>query len=158
MGFALPLTHMLIFYACCLAPLTPPVAMAAYTASSISGADPMKTAITATAMGFSLWVIPFLLFRYGVYFGMGTPIVEIVAFTVIAAVGAYAFIVGSIGYFKGHLNAALRTAFVCLGLLCLQPLNAVLSGIATAASVLLIVFLTVRHRQKTGAVQSGAAI
>ena len=158
MGFPLPLTHMLIFYACCLAPLTPPVAMAAYTASSISGADPMKTAVTATAMGFSLWLIPFVLFRYGVYFGMGTPLVEIIAFTVIAAVGAYAFIVGSIGYFKEHLSIALRAVFVCLGLLCLQPLSAVLSGIAAAASVFLVVFQTVRHRQKTRTVPSGAAV
>jgi TRAP transporter 4TM/12TM fusion protein len=158
MGFPLPLTHMLIFYACCLAPLTPPVAMAAYTASSISGADPMKTAVTATAMGFCLWLIPFLLFRYGVYFGMATPIIEVITFMVIAAVGVYTFILGSIGYFKGHLHTAMRATFVCLGLLCLQPLHAVLSGIAAAVSVLLIVFLTIRHRQKRGPALSAAPV
>jgi len=152
MGFALPLTHMLIFYACCLAPLTPPVAMAAYTASSISGADPMKTAVKATAMGFSLWVIPFLLFRYSVYFGMGTPIAQVIGFTAIAAVGAYAFILGSIGFFKKHLQTAMRVAFVCLGLLCLQPLSAIISAAAAVGSVLLIGYLIVQDRKlKTAA-------
>jgi TRAP-type uncharacterized transport system fused permease subunit len=89
---------------------------------------------------------------------MGTPLVEVVAFTVIAAIGVYAFIVGSIGYFKEHLNTALRGAFVCLGLLCLQPLHAALSGIAAAASLLLIGFMMVRHRQKSVAVQSGTPV
>jgi len=151
MGFALPLTHMLIFYACCLAPLTPPVAMAAYTASSISGDDPMKTALTATSMGLCLWLIPFLLFRYGVHFGMETPVVQVVTFMAIAAVGAYTFILGSIGFFKEHLNTVMRVALIVLGVLCLQPLNAMLSGIAAVFSVLWIAFMMIQHRRKNTA-------
>jgi TRAP-type uncharacterized transport system fused permease subunit len=152
MGFALPLTHMLIFYACCLAPLTPPVAMAAYTASSISGADPMKTALKATMMGFSLWMIPFLLFRYGIFFGMNTPIGDVLSFTAIAAVGSYTFILGSIGFFKKHLETTMRVAFVCLGLLCLQPLSAIVSAAAAAGSLLLIGYLIVQDRKRKTAV------
>lgn len=151
MGFPLPLTHMFIFYACCLAPLTPPVAMAAYTASSISGADPMQTAVKATLMGLSLWFIPFLLFRYSIYFGMGRPIIEIVLFVFTAAIAIYAFILGSIGFFRGHLQAAMRTALVCFGLLCLQPLSLIASGVGLAGSVALIAFLFIGRRQSKGA-------
>jgi TRAP transporter 4TM/12TM fusion protein len=151
MGFPLPLTHMFIFYACCLAPLTPPVAMAAFTGASISGADPMKTAMKATSMGLCLWFIPFLLFRYSVYFGMETPINEVIFFTVIAAIGCYIFILGSIGYFKKHLEKPMRCALICLGLLCLQPLSPSISGIAAVSSIILIGFMFIKHRQRKSA-------
>ena len=156
MGFALPLTHMLIFYACCLAPLTPPVAMAAYTASSISGDDPMKTSLKAMTMGLSLWIIPFLLFRYAIYFGMQTPVHTVILFAAIGAIGSYVFIVGSIGYFKGHLDKIMRAVFICLGFLCLQPISAMLSGIAAVSSILLITTIFIKHKKSADAPEAFA--
>jgi TRAP-type uncharacterized transport system fused permease subunit len=139
---------MFVFYTCCLAPLTPPVAMACYTASSISGADPMKTAFKATFMGFSLWLIPFLIFRYGIHFGMETPAHTVVLFSAIGAVGCFTFISGSIGYYRENLKPAIRIVLVCLGLLCLQPLNAIVSGIAALLSLSFLIFLFIRHNQQ----------
>jgi TRAP-type uncharacterized transport system fused permease subunit len=112
----------------------------------------MKTALKATMMGFSLWMIPFLLFRYGIFFGMNTPIGDVLSFTAIAAVGSYTFILGSIGFFKKHLETTMRVAFVCLGLLCLQPLSAIVSAAAAAGSLLLIGYLIVQDRKRKTAV------
>jgi TRAP-type uncharacterized transport system fused permease subunit len=148
LGFAPGLIHMFVFYACCLAPITPPVAMAVYTASSISGADPMKTGLTATWMSLPLWVMPFSLLGRGNYIGMGMEWQMIVYWTVLALIGAYIFILGSVGYFKTRLSWRLRTIAIVIGLLALQPLSSVLSLIAAITAVIFVLILYLRYRSQ----------
>ncbi|MFC1971119.1 TRAP transporter permease [Chloroflexota bacterium] len=47
-----------------IANITPPVAVAAYTAASIAGAKPMRTAFQACKLGFAAYFVPFLLVFY----------------------------------------------------------------------------------------------
>ena len=56
--------HMFIAYYSTLAAITPPVALAAFLASRISGSDPMRTSMTAARLGVVLYFIPiFFLFE-----------------------------------------------------------------------------------------------
>ena len=57
----LPLvSHMFVFYYSILADVTPPVALAAYAASGISGADPFRTGLRAFTLSSGGFIIPFV--------------------------------------------------------------------------------------------------
>lgn len=52
--------HLFCFYFGCICAITPPVAMAAYTAAGISGASASKTGWQAFAVGIAAYIVPFL--------------------------------------------------------------------------------------------------
>jgi TRAP transporter 4TM/12TM fusion protein len=52
--------HFFIMYFAAMATMTPPVAMAAYTAASIADSDPMKVGFTAVRLGIVAYIIPFV--------------------------------------------------------------------------------------------------
>jgi TRAP-type uncharacterized transport system fused permease subunit len=55
-----PLTaHMFVFFIAVASAITPPVAIAAYAAASISGGRPIGTAIEASRIGVMIFIIPF---------------------------------------------------------------------------------------------------
>ena len=60
LGAPLVAAHMFIFYYGVLSSITPPVALAAYGASGLSGADPLKTGLTACRLAITAFVVPYL--------------------------------------------------------------------------------------------------
>ena len=52
--------HMFIMYYGCLSMITPPVAIGAFAAANLAGADPMRTGYRAMMFGWTVFVIPFL--------------------------------------------------------------------------------------------------
>jgi len=56
--------HMFLLLFCCVSGITPPVALAAYTAAGIAGCDPMKAGFSAWKLGLSAYIIPYM-FAYG---------------------------------------------------------------------------------------------
>jgi len=60
LGVPLIVSHMFVFYFGIMADLTPPVALAAFAASSISKAPPMKTGWKATHIAIAGFVIPYM--------------------------------------------------------------------------------------------------
>lgn len=59
LGFSDISAHMFVFYYAIISNITPPVALAAYAASSIAGANPNKTGFAACKLGFLAFVTPF---------------------------------------------------------------------------------------------------
>lgn len=53
-------SHMFVFYYSILADVTPPVALAAYAASGISGADPFRTGLRAFTLASAGFIAPFI--------------------------------------------------------------------------------------------------
>ncbi len=64
MGIQPLAAHMFVFYFGCVGTITPPVAMSAYAAASISGASPASTGWTAFRLGAAGYIVPFM-FVYG---------------------------------------------------------------------------------------------
>jgi TRAP transporter 4TM/12TM fusion protein len=60
LGADLFAVHLFVFYFSALAVITPPVAIAAYTAAGISGGEPFRTGWIATRLGFTGFVVPFM--------------------------------------------------------------------------------------------------
>ena len=70
--------HLFVFYIALMAMVTPPVALAAYAAAGISGANPSKTGWRALSLGFSGFAIPYLVVFYPALTIVGGSVVDIV--------------------------------------------------------------------------------
>jgi TRAP-type uncharacterized transport system fused permease subunit len=64
LGVPLLAAHLFIFYFGAISNVTPPVALAAFAASGIAGAPPLKTALSAAVLAGAGFLVPFM-FVYG---------------------------------------------------------------------------------------------
>lgn len=64
LGIATLTAHMFIFYFAVASAITPPVALAAFAASTITKADPMATGFSAVRSGIVMFAIPFIFAFY----------------------------------------------------------------------------------------------
>ena len=64
LGISIFTAHMFIFYFAVASAITPPVAIAAFTAATITKAEPMATAFSAVRSGIVMFVIPFVFAFY----------------------------------------------------------------------------------------------
>jgi TRAP-type uncharacterized transport system fused permease subunit len=64
LGIATFTAHMFIFYFAVASAITPPVALAAFAASTITKAEPMSTGFSAVRSGIVMFVIPFVFALY----------------------------------------------------------------------------------------------
>jgi TRAP-type uncharacterized transport system fused permease subunit len=97
LGISLLAAHMIIFWYSQDANVTPPVCLAAYSASGIAGSKPMKTGFAAWKLAKGLYIIPFL-FAYTPLLFEG-PIHEVLFTAVSATLGLLAFTITMEGYF-----------------------------------------------------------
>ncbi len=64
LGLSLFTSHMFIFYFAVASAITPPVALAAFAAATITKAEPMATALSAVRSGIVMFVVPFIFAFY----------------------------------------------------------------------------------------------
>ena len=110
--------HMFIFYWGMVSYITPPVALGAYAAAAIAGADPMRTGLEAMRLGSIIYFIPFF-FVLNTAFILRAPLADIVLLTVSALLGI-TLIAGALqGYLVGvgHLNTHPVLGWVVRGLI-----------------------------------------
>jgi TRAP-type uncharacterized transport system fused permease subunit len=130
MGIAPIAAHMFIFYFGMMSMITPPVAMAAFAAASVAGADFVQTGYAAVKFGWIAFVIPFLFVASTNLLLIGEPgDVALAAFG--AALGVWLVCIGLAGYFVRPIGLTLRGVFVIAGLASLIPANAFPGGIWT---------------------------
>ena len=91
--------HMFVLYFGLMSMITPPVAIAAFAASSISGATPMRTGLEAMKVGWVAYVIPFMFVFSPTLLMIGQP-TAIIFDVVTAIVGVFLISVGGVGCIK----------------------------------------------------------
>ncbi len=101
--------HLFIFYFGLMSMVTPPVALAAYTAASIAGSSIMRTAFAAFRFSLAGFALPFLfVYRPELLMlasdGGTAKISDIVIAFVLAALGILPFAAAIAGYFGGPLG------------------------------------------------------
>ncbi|MEM0907645.1 MAG: TRAP transporter fused permease subunit [Pseudomonadota bacterium] len=64
LGLSMLTAHMFVFYYGVASSLTPPVAIAAYAAAPIAGANPLTTALMSFRLGMAKFIIPFIFAFY----------------------------------------------------------------------------------------------
>ncbi|HMX69640.1 MAG TPA: TRAP transporter permease [Accumulibacter sp.] len=109
LGVPLIVSHMFVFYFGIMADLTPPVALAAFAAASISKESPMKTGLKAVQIAIAGFVVPFMAIYDNALMLQGDPTWLAVAYIVGKAVVAIVLWgAAAIGHLRAPLNAAER--------------------------------------------------
>ena len=134
--------HMFLLYFGMLSMITPPVALASFTAATMAGADAMKTGWTAVKMGWVAYLIPFVMvFEPGLV--MQGPLAGILWQFIGALVGIW-FATGAIyGALVRRLGALERLMLGFLAMLAILPIADGLIGYAVNAASIVIGLLIV---------------
>jgi len=110
--------HFFVFYFGIMANVTPPVAVAAYTAAGIAESDAMKTGLVAWRLSLAGFLMPFMFCIDPALIGQGTT-VEIISAIFTALIGSYGLATAVQRYFKGNLSW-LQTIMVLAGSVCMM--------------------------------------
>ena len=143
--------HLFVFYFGVYADITPPVALAAYTAAGISKGDPMKTGLIASRNVLVGFIIPFL-FVYHPGLVLQGPIENILIMVVSTgfSVVAYSAVFGNFLYRK--CRAWERLGLLISGILLITP------GLLTDLSgFLILVAIYIWQRQTKDTVSDALA-
>lgn len=135
LGVPMLTAHFFVFYYGCISTITPPVALAAYVAGGIAGADVNKVGWTAAAYALTSFVLPFA-FVFAPALTLHGSLVEnaMAVLTGFAGIGAVA--VAVVGCLTHRLNWLLRgVALVAGGCLLFQGWLSALIGCALMAVV-----------------------
>jgi TRAP transporter 4TM/12TM fusion protein len=109
LGVPLIVSHMFVFYFGIMADLTPPVALAAFAASSIAKEPGLKIGMKAVQIAIAGFVVPYMAVYDPAIMLQGNPSVLAVTYVLLKAVLAIALWGGaSIGYFWAPLNVLER--------------------------------------------------
>jgi len=120
MGIAPMSAHMFIMYYGCLSMITPPVAIGAFAAANLAGADPMRTGFTAMTFGWTVFVLPFLFVFSGTLLMSGDPWL-IALDTATAVAGVWLISAATMGYSRHLLKIPSRLYYGATGFLLLLP-------------------------------------
>ena len=138
--------HMFLLYFGMLSMITPPVALASFTAATMAGADAMKTGWAAVRMGWVAYLIPFVMvFEPGLV--MQAPVADIVWQFIGALVGIW-FATGAIyGSLMRPLGVLERALLGLLALIAILPVaNGIIGHSVNAAAIIIGVGLVFRTR------------
>jgi TRAP transporter 4TM/12TM fusion protein len=120
MGIAPMAAHMFIMYYGCLSMITPPVAIGAFAAANLAGADPMRTGFTAMTFGWTVFVLPFLFVFSGTLLLVGDPwLIALDSATAVA--GVWLISAATMGYSTHALGILSRLYYAAAGLLLMLP-------------------------------------
>ncbi|MDN4606888.1 TRAP transporter permease [Sporosarcina highlanderae] len=113
--------HLFVFYFGIIADITPPVALAAFAASGISGGDPIKTGVVSAKLAIAAFIIPYMFVFNPAMLMIDSSFLEIIWVVFTAIVGMIAIGAGMIGYWYRKCNWIERIITVGTGLLLIYP-------------------------------------
>ncbi|UTW09344.1 TRAP transporter permease [Pseudomonas benzenivorans] len=130
-------SHLFILYFAILSGVTPPVALAAYIGSAISGSHWFSTAVTASKIALGGFLIPFMFIYHPPLLGQGSAL-EIFQASATGVIGIIALAAATIGYFLRPCAWYERLALLTSALLLVSGgLATDLAGIVLIGIVLL---------------------
>lgn len=142
LGVPLMAAHLFCFYFAVISVITPPVALAAFTAAGIAKANPFKTGWTATRLGIAGFIVPYVFVYQPGLLLMGT-IPEILIAICSCTLGIFALSGALQQYMMGTLNK-FETAVLYVVAICLVTPNTMLDVVGY---VLMAAFLVYRHKK-----------
>lgn len=111
--------HFFVFWFGVMSNITPPVAIACFTAAGIAGAPPGKIAFHALRMGMPALVIPFALVMHPDLLLIEWEYWRLTETLLLTAFGILAWVLGSEGWFTRKLNVFERIGMLAVSGLCL---------------------------------------
>ncbi|PQO22319.1 C4-dicarboxylate ABC transporter permease [Rhodobacteraceae bacterium WD3A24] len=115
--------HLYVLYFGMMSMITPPIALAAFAAASIAGANAMATGFAAMRFGWVAYVIPVLFAFSPTLLMIGAP-GEIVWALVTAVMGVWLVSAALAGFLATRLSPLMRGLFALFGAMALTPAGA----------------------------------
>lgn len=144
LGAPLVAAHFFIFYFGVISSITPPVALAAYGASGISGANPMQTGFTACRLAVTAFIVPYLFVYYPELLLLEGTFWTVSYRLAVSCAGIALLSMATMGFGRAPMSTPLRTVMTGASLLLfLGPPWLHVLGLAAGGAVL--------FRQKAGA-------
>ncbi len=125
-GAAVPIVvalsaHLFVFYFGIIADITPPVALAAFAASGISGGEPIRTGFNAAKLAIAAFIIPYMFVLSPELLMIDTTWSELIWVLITAIAGMIAIGAGLIGYWYRKLNWIERIITFVTGIALIYP-------------------------------------
>lgn len=137
--------HLFAIYFGIAANITPPVALAAYAAAPLAGANPLAVGAQAVRLGFGLYLLPFL-FVYGPELLLLGTAPEIAYAFVSTAIALLGFAAAAAGFLFSRLRAVERVMLAVGASLVAWP-----GIVSDLAGLAILVLFAVWNRAKSGA-------
>lgn len=145
LGVPILAAHMFVFYFGIIADITPPVALAAYAGSAISGGDPLKTGVNASKLGIAAFIIPYVFVLSPSILGIGATFFSVAFTTITALIGMTGISGAMIGQFYTKANPLERIILLAGGLCLIDPHTLTdIIGIAILAGVFALQYFRVK--------------
>ncbi|MCZ6485322.1 MAG: TRAP transporter fused permease subunit, partial [Acidobacteria bacterium] len=142
--------HMFVLYFGLMSMITPPVALAAFTAANLAGAEPIRTSIAALRFGWPGFVVPILFVLSPSLLLYGSPL-EVTLAAVTGIAGIWMASAGLAGYLVGPLTAFTRVSLGLGGLALLIPAQAFPGAwLLESGGAVLCLFLVTREIRGKG--------
>jgi TRAP transporter 4TM/12TM fusion protein len=138
-GLPVIVAHMFVYYYTCLAPITPPVALASYTAAGIAGSKPMATSFSSLRIGLVGFIIPFM-FVYGPSLLFQGNAQDIATSLVTSIIGVTLLSASMVGWLKRDLNILERFIPLVAALLLIYP-ELITDIVGVTMAVLFVVYV-----------------
>lgn len=113
--------HFFVFYFGIIADITPPVALAAFAASGISGGDPIRTGVNSAKLAIAAFIIPYMIVFSPALLMIDVTIWQILWVVFTAIMGMIAIGVGIIGYWYRPVSWIERIILLAAGLAMIYP-------------------------------------
>ena len=139
--------HIFVLYFACISSITPPVALAAYAGAAIAKSDPMKTGWTASRLGITAFIVPYMCV-YGnelLLIGSATSIIQALA---TGLIGVFFLSLSMQGWFWGKVPLLTRGLLLLAAMGLIKPGTYTdLGGLALGGLTMAFQFFMVRRRQ-----------
>lgn len=157
-GIAPIAAHMFILYLGMMSFVTPPVAIAAFFAANVAGADPMRTSWVAMRFSWTAYIVPFLFVFSPSLLLQGDSWLVTVTSVGTAVIGVWFVSSGMIGYGLGRTGSWTRAASVVAGGLLLLPVEmvywAVYANLMGGVLAAMVITVGLRNRHSLTAIKS----
>ena len=150
MGVPALAAHFFVFYYGIVADLTPPVALAAYAGAAIGGANPMKTAFTATKLAIGAFIIPYVFALNPAMLFIDTSAGEVILICITSFVGMFGVSAALEGYLLTRMRWYERIVSAIGGLLLIYPgVVTDIIGLSLVAVVVCLQIITFKKHRIT---------
>lgn len=143
MGIPALAAHMFVFYFGCLATITPPVAVGAYTAAGLAGSNPSKTGWQALRLAASGFLVPYIFVYAPQLLMIDANLGTIIQAFITGSIGVIALSIALEGYYHSAIAMIVRLVLLTAAILLVIP-----GTVTDLAGLFLVAAFYVSHRFK----------
>ncbi len=156
--------HLFIFYFATVANWTPPVALACFATSALTGANPNHIGLISMRLGILAYIVPFLFVYSPALLLSGEKLILIVLSVATAVFGTWILGIGLIGFLYRIVPITQRVLFCIAGVSLLIPFNqdmkigTIVNAVGFFIAVTLLLWELKSRRSSTNSLREGDTI